>query len=63
MNNEIRHGLSALGAFTLALLLGMSVQAGKSEEMTVSGSQRRQAEPIWEGRRAPVTRSVTVALT
>jgi len=59
---ETRACLSALGALALALMLGMPAHAGKSEEMTVSGSQKRPLEPIWEGRRAPVTHSVKVAV-
>ena len=61
MNRSFLH----IGALACALALGawpgVPVHAGRTYEMTVSGSQKRTVEPLWEGRRGPVTRSVKVA--
>ena len=64
-----RCSLSAAGTLTLAVMLGMpAAQAGKTDNMTVSASNaeaplhKRSMEPLWEARRAPVTRSITVAV-
>jgi UrcA family protein len=62
MKSQIRRWLAAAGALTLAVVLGMPVQAARtSEDMTVSGTAKRSMEQVQTARRGVVTRSIVVA--